>query len=188
MEFNVEENTNHKFIMVQLPEKTDEESSAYKYGYKTVAEIGTQRIKHVIEKLDEDHDIKQGYKYLRLDASNLKPWDPTFDEVQLSIEDSIENIKPERSEQDVLYEILLKYGLDLSLPIEEKEIAGSNVFVAGAGALFICLSPNIDLEVVEGIAKLKEELEPELTRVVFRDSGFKDDVVKTNSVQILKQH
>ena len=88
----------------------------------------------------------------------------------------------------MLYEILLKYGLDLSLSIEEKEIAGSKVFVAGAGALFICLASNIELDVVEGIAKLKEELEPELTRVVFRDSGFKDDVVKTNAVQILKQH
>ena len=85
------------------------------------------------------------------------------------------------------YEILLKYGLDLALPITEHTIAGQKVFDIGMGALIICLSDSISLEVVEGIAKLKDELKPEIMRVVFKDSGFKDDVVKTNAVQILKQ-
>jgi adenine-specific DNA-methyltransferase len=191
IEQNISDGGNRKFIMVQLPETVDKKSEAYKAGYHTIAEIGKDRIRKVIKKVVKNSDVsskKYGFKVLKLNTSNLKPWDPTFDEVQLSIEDSIENIKPDRSEQDVLHEILLKYGLDLSLPIEEKNIAGTKVYVAGAGALFICLSPNIDLEVVKGITKLKEKLEPELTRVVFRDSGFKSDVVKTNTFQILKQH
>ncbi|WP_409028830.1 site-specific DNA-methyltransferase [Gracilimonas sediminicola] len=191
MDYNVSDPGNRKFIMVQLPEKCDKNSIAYKLGFDTIADISKERIRRAGKSLESDTQTEGsdfGFKVFKLHTSNIKLWDPTFDEVQLSIEDSIENIKPDRTEQDVLYEILLKYGLDLSLPIEEKEIAGSKVFVAGAGALFICLAPNIDLEVVEGISKLKDELEPELTRVVFRDSGFKDDVVKTNAVQILKQH
>jgi adenine-specific DNA-methyltransferase len=188
---NAEDLFERRFILVQLPEELEHKSEAYKAGYRTIADLGRDRIKRAIKQIkvnNPDYNGDLGFRTYRLDSSNIKPWDPTFDEVQLSIEDSIENIKPDRSEQDVLFEILLKYGLDLSLPIQEKEIAGSKVFVAGAGALFICLSPNINLDTVEGIAKLKEELEPELTRVVFRDSGFKDDVVKTNAVQILKQH
>ncbi|PWN06391.1 site-specific DNA-methyltransferase [Rhodohalobacter mucosus] len=188
---NINDDGNRRFILVQLPEEIEEKSEAYKLGYKTISEIAKDRIRKVINIIDESNEKnnhKNGFKSLKLDESNIKAWDPNFEQVQLSIEDSIENIKPDRSEQDVLYEILLKYGLDLALPIEEKEIGGSKVFVAGAGALFICLAPKIDLVVVEGIAKQKEELEPELTRVVFRDSGFKDDVIKTNAVQILKQH
>jgi adenine-specific DNA-methyltransferase len=83
---------------------------------------------------------------------------------------------------------LLKYGLDLTLPIEERTIAGKKVFIIGLGALIICLADNITIEVVEGIAGLKEELTPELMRVVFKDNGFPDDVVKTNTIQILRQH
>ena len=87
----------------------------------------------------------------------------------------------------MLYELLLKYGLDLAVPIEERQIGGKTVYIIGAGALVICLADAISLEVVEGIGKLKAELKPELMRVVFKDAGFKDDVVKTNAVQILRQ-
>jgi adenine-specific DNA-methyltransferase len=86
----------------------------------------------------------------------------------------------------VLYEILLKYGLDLTLPIEEKQIAGKTVFSVGYGALFICLADNITNQVAEGIGEWKEQLQPEVCRVVFKDSGF-TDVEKTNSVQTLKR-
>ena len=99
----------------------------------------------------------------------------------------ISNIKTDRREEDVLNEILLKYGLDLTLPITEHAIAGQKVFDIGMGALIIYLSDAISLEVVEGIAKLKDELGPEIMRMVFKDSVFKDDMVKTNAVQILKQ-
>ena len=132
-------------------------------------------------------DLDLGFKVFKLDSSNIKPWDADFDNLEDSLFNAVENIKTDRSEVDVLYELLLKYGLDLSVPIEEREIAKNTVYVIGAGALVVCLSKQISLEVVEGIAALKEELTPEVMRVVFKDSGFKDDVVKTNAVQILRQ-
>jgi adenine-specific DNA-methyltransferase len=181
---------NCRYIMVQLPEPTEKDGEAFKAGFKNIADIGKNRIRQVIKKLINNQGYSQdttGFKVFKLDASNIKPWDPTFEDIQLSLEDSIENIKSDRSEEDVIYEILLKYGLDLTLPIEEKTIAGAKVYVGGAGALILCLSDNITTEVVEGIAKLKDDLNPEFMRVVFRDSGFKDDVIKTNAVQILKQ-
>ena len=131
-------------------------------------------------------ELDLGFKVFKLDSTNIKPWEVDFDLTERTLEDFISNIKTDRSEEDVLYEILLKYGLDLTLPITEHNIAGQKVFDIGMGALIICLSDAISLEVVEGIAKLKDELGPEIMRVVFKDSGFKDDVVKTNAVQILR--
>lgn len=189
IDLNNEKNINLSFILVQIPEPVDDDSDAFEKGFKNLADIAKERIRLVTDNYsNEDPTNNEGFKVFKLDKTNLKLWDPNFDEVQLSIEESIENIKPNRSEQDVLYEILLKYGLDLTLPIEIREIAETKVFVAGAGALFICLAPKIDLEVVKGIVLIKEDMKPEITRVVFRDSGFKDDLVKTNTIQILKQH
>ncbi len=102
--------------------------------------------------------------------------------------DATENIKPDRSSEDLLYEILLKYGLDLTLPIEEKTIDDKKVFIIGFGALVVCLDNDITTDIVEAIAKLKEEYETETMRVVFKDSSFKNAVVKTNAIQILKQY
>ena len=103
------------------------------------------------------------------------------------IVEAIDNIKSDRSETDVLYELLLKYGLDLAIPTETRTIEGSTVTVIGAGALIVCLAGDITLEVVSGIAALKDVLQPEIMRVVFKDSGFTDDVAKTNASQILRQ-
>ena len=206
MKLNKGDSGERKYIMVQLPEPCDEDSEAFKAGYKTIAEIGKERIRRVIKKLEEERAAKAkeaqnsllkdiedkpkldlGFKVFKLDASNIKPWDADFDNLETALFDSIENIKPDRSEADVLYELLLKYGLDLAVPIEERKIAGKTVYLIGAGALIVCLDKKISLEVVEGIAALKEELKPEVMRVVFKDSGFADDVVKTNAVQILRQ-
>ena len=190
MKLNAEESGNRKFIMVQLPEACDEKSEAYKAGYKTIAEISKERIRRAAAKLKEEnpeYDGDLGFKAFKLDSTNIKPWEVDFDMTERTLEDFISNIKPDRREEDVLYEILLKYGLDLTLPISAHTIAGQKVFDIGMGALIICLADSISLDVVEGMAKLKEELNPEIMRVVFKDSGFKDDVVKTNAVQILKQ-
>ena len=113
--------------------------------------------------------------------------DADFDNLEDSLFNAVENIKPDHSEADVLYELLLKYGLDLAVPIEERKIEGKVVYIIGTGALIVCLAKQIGLEVVEGIGALKEELKPEVMRVVFKDSVFTDDVVKTNAVQILRQ-
>ena len=155
-----------------------------------LTEISKERIRRASAKIKEEnpeYDGDLGFKVFKLDSTNIKPWevDDNLDEKQL--EALIDHIKTDRHEEDVLYEVLLKYGLELTLPITEHRIAGKTVFDIGLGALILCLSDSITLEVVEGICKLKEELNPELMRVVFKDSGFIDDVVKTNAVQILKQ-
>lgn len=188
------DNEKRRYILVQLPEKIDESlpqcDQIKAIGLLNIADIGKERIRKCTAKIKEEHpDCKSdlGFKVFKLDSSNIKPWDVDFDLNADVLESYISNIKKDRTEADVLYEILIKYGLDLTLPIGEHTIAGEKVFDIGMGALTVCLSKNITLDVVEGIARLKDELNPEVMRVVFRDSGFKNDVVKTNAVQILKQ-
>jgi adenine-specific DNA-methyltransferase len=191
MQRNAEQDEKSIFIMVQLPEPCARESEAFRSGYKTIADIAKERIRRAAAKIKEEHPEYNGdlgFKVFKLDSTNIKSWEADFDTLDENLlEDYITNIKPGRTESDILYEILLKYGLDLTLPIKEHTIAGQKVFDIGMGALIICLSDAVDLDVVEGIAGLKQELEPEIMRVVFKDSGFADDVVKTNAVQILKQ-
>jgi len=195
-----------QFLLVQLPEALRAEAASdsnEKVRIKaacefldsirkphTIAELTKERIRRSAARIKEEnpeYDGDLGFKVFKLDSTNIKPWEVDFDLTERTLEDFISNIKTDRREEDVLYEILLKYGLDLTLPITEHAIAGQKVFDIGMGALIICLADAISLEVVEGIAKLKDELNPEIMRVVFKDSGFKDDVVKTNAVQILKQ-
>lgn len=200
--FNIEEKTNCKFILVQLPELIDNSPKKEKDNRDIIeflkknklpiklSELGKERIRRATIKIkNENQDYKGdlGFKVFKLDSTNLKPWELDFDLTVKDLEDQIDNIKHERTEEDILYEILLKYGLDLTLPIAEHTIAGHKIFDIGMGALIICLSDDISLELVEGIAKLKEDLNPEIMRVVFKDSGFANDVVKINAVQILKQ-
>ena len=179
---------------MQLPEPCDEKTEAYKAGYKTIADICKERIRRAGEKIMKDADkdgidnLDIGFKVFKLDSSNIKPWDADFDNLEDTLLNIVDNIKEDRSEDDVLTEILLKYGLDLTVPIEERQVSGKTVYVIGFGALVVCLADAITLEVVEGIGNLKAELAPEVMRVVFKDSGFKDDVVKTNAIQILKQY
>ena len=194
LEANARLNSDRKFIMVQLPEVCGETTEAFKAGYKTIADIGKDRIRKIRTKILEDntgYSGDLGFKVFKLDSTNIKPWNADFDNYESSLDDYIFNIKPGRSEEDVLYEILLKYGLDLTLPIEERIIADKKVFIVGMGALVLCLADGITLDVVEGIADLKEELKPEVMRVVFKDNGFSGpngDVIKTNAIQILRQH
>ncbi|MBO2546010.1 site-specific DNA-methyltransferase [Salegentibacter sp. BDJ18] len=199
MQLNAEDNGNRKHIQVQLPERTDKNSEAYKAGYKTLTEIGKERIRRAAKKIAEEDpekakDLDLGFKVFKLDTSNVKAWDGSIKEengekkdVKQMVMEMESNIKEDRNEKDVLYEILLKYGLDLTLPIEEKEIAGKKVYNVGMGAIFLCLGVNIPPAIAEGIGKWKEELEPEICRVIFRDSGFGSDADKTNISQTLKR-
>jgi len=194
--FNLDsiDNKNRNFIMVQLPESTNEKSQANKLGYMKIPEIAKERINLAGKKIITDNPNKDlsnldvGFKVFKLDSSNIKAWDPESENLEQSLFEAVNNIKSDRTEEDLLYEILLKYGLDLTLPIEELELAGKKVYVVGLGALVICLDEQITLDTVEAIAKLKEQYEADdLMRVVFRDNGFKDAEVKTNAIQILKQ-
>ena len=179
--------------MVQLPESTERED------YKSIADIARERIRRVCREVANDESSRgggdggqvekysPGFKAFNLASSNLKPWSPKEDDVAGSLFDTVDNIRVDREVDDLLYELLLKYGLDLTVSIEEREVAGKAIHVVGAGALVVCLIDQVGLDVVKGIASLKEELAPEVMRVIFKDSGFAGDVVKTNAVQILRQ-
>ena len=191
MQANGEDGGNRRFILVQLPEPTGAND------YTTIAEITKARLRAASEAISggevqgqlgappSSNDV--GFRVFTLSSSNVRAWDSSFDTIEPDLADAIDNIKAERSEADVLYELLLKYGLDLATPTESRAIDGRTVTVIGAGALVACLADEITLDVVEGIAALKAELSPDVMHVVFKDSGFKNDVVKTNAAQILRQ-
>lgn len=181
---NEKENTNCQFIMIQLPEKCKVGSKAYDSGYRSISDIGIERIKKVIER----DSVKTGLKVFFLDTSNIKSWDGTGEQLENTLFSTVDNIKSDRSDQDLLYEILLKYGLSLTVPIELHKVAGKVVYSVGYGAILVCLESDLSFEAIEAIGELKMEINPSTVRVIFKDSGFKDDSVKSNSIQILKQY
>ena len=188
---NIKSKKKLTYIIVQLQEAIEKDSRVYRAGFKNIAEIGKERIRRVVKKIRKEHPQKSkemdlGFKVFKLDSSNIRSWDGNSDRLEDNLFDAVENIKVDRSEEDVLYEILLKFGLDLTLPVEEMSIEGKRIFNVGMGSLFICLGDNITSKVAEGIGMWKEECNPEVCRVIFKDSGF-TDVDKTNSVQILKR-
>lgn len=203
MQLNATDGGDRRFVMVQLPETTDKN----KLGFNTICDIGRERIrragdkivkelkeKQLTQKLLSDEvqvnpdDLDIGFKVFKLDTSNIKTWDSSTENIEQTLLDSVSNIKAERSQEDVLYEVLLKYGLDLTLPIEKFEKNGKKLYSVGFGALIVCLDDNIDISVAEKIVEIKESKKPETMNVIFKDNGFKDDVVKTNTIQLLTKH
>ena len=192
-DINAEDGGNRKFIMVQLPEATDEKSEAYKDGYKNICEIGKERIRRAGEKIKEKYKDKEnienldiGFKVLKLDTSNIRKWQPDYDNLEQSLFDHVDNYMEGRTELDVVYEIMLKYGLDLTYPVDEFTVAQKKVYSIGFGMLMICLDDEITTEVAKGILEKIKELAPESTRVVFKDNGLNSDSNKTNIKEILK--
>lgn len=195
MELKLENNNKIKYIMVQLPEECNKKSEAYNAGYKNICEIGKERIRRAGDKIVEKNkdkegikDLDIGFKVFKLDTSNIKPWNPDYDNIEMTLEDSINNFVSGRTKEDIVYEIMLKYGINLTYPVETKDINGKKIFSIGFGALLVCLDDNITLDEVHNIVKLKEELNPATCRVVFKDNGFKTDSVKTNAVEILRKN
>jgi adenine-specific DNA-methyltransferase len=193
MQLNAEDGGNRRFIMVQLPELTDEKSEVYKAGYKNICDIGKERIRRAGEKIKEEYKDKEnienldiGFKVFKLDTSNIRKWQPDYDNIEQSLLDYVDNFVEGRTELDVVYEIMLKYGLDLTYPVDEFTIAGKKVYSIGYGMLMICLDDEITTEVAKGILAKVKELSPESSRVVFKDNGFKSDSNKTNIKEILK--
>ena len=191
IDLNLADGKKRNFIQVQLPEPTKEKSEAYIAGYKTIAEIGKERIRRAVNNIVSVNPNKSknqdlGFKVFKLDTSNINSWDSDPANLASTLFNASDNIKSDRTEEDVLFEILLKNGLDLSIPIEERDIEGCRVYNVGFGTLFICLSNSVSTKVAEGIGAWKKELQPATCRVIFKDSGF-SDVDKTNSMQILKR-
>lgn len=190
IQLNSEDNGNRKYILVQLPEPTKEDSDENKAGFKNIADIGKERIRRAAKKIKEENPLFSGdlgLKVFKLDTSNIKMWEAGFDTLKEDLLNAVDYIKQDRSSDDVLFELLIKYGLDLTVPIETRTISGKTVYSIGLGALVVCLDKDVSMDVVNGIGALKEELKPEIMRVVFKDNGFKDDVVKTNALQTLKR-
>ncbi|WP_339002020.1 site-specific DNA-methyltransferase [Fusobacterium animalis] len=195
MQLNAEDGGNRKYIMVQLPELCDENSEAYKAGYKNICEIGKERIRRAGEKIKSDENLPLenrekldiGFKVFKLDSSNIKEWDTNTEDLQQTLLDSMENVKIDRSSLDILYEILLKYGLDLNIPIEENK----DFYSIGGGSLLVSLNKEIDAEVIKSMCEeYKNLLEIDKdfkTTVILRDNSFKNDVDKTNAIKKLEQ-
>lgn len=123
---------------------------------------------------------------LKLDTSNIRKWQPDYDNLEQSLFDYVDNYMEGRTELDVVYEIMLKYGLELTYPVDEFTVAQKKVYSIGFGMLMICLNDEITTDVAKGILEKIKELAPESTRVVFKDNGLNSDSNKTNIKEILK--
>ena len=186
MQLNAEDGGHRKFIMVQLPEKCDEKSEAYKAGYKTICEIGKERIRRAGDKIKSENsmttqDLDVGFRVLKLDDTNMKdvyyaPDD--YDQGMLAVLES--NIKDDRTDLDLLFGCLIDWGLPLSLPYKSEQIDGCTVHTYNDGDLIACFDANIPESVVKEIAKRKP------LRAVFRDSGFASSPEKINVFEIFK--
>ena len=199
MQLNVEDGGNRKFIMVHLPEKTDENSEAYKAGYKTIAEIGKDRIRRAGKKIVEELKVKNqqlklgeepidaskldiGFRVYKTDDTNMKDvfYHPSeLKQGQLSFLKS--NIKDDRTPEDLLTQVILDLGLELSLPIETKKILSNVVYIVQTNALVACFDNDIDFKIVDTISDLKP------FKVVFKDASFKDDKDRINVEERFKR-
>lgn len=173
-----------KFICIQLPEKTDENSAAFKAGYKNICEIGKERIRRAAKKIKEETgaNIDYGFRVYRLADSNMQEVYYKPKEYKQEILDLFaDNVKPDRTADDLLAQVMLDWGLPLSLKIEQAQIAGKQVFKVAQNSLYACFDRGIDEAFAKEIAKDKP------LRIVFRDAGFKDDTAKSNVRQLLRQ-
>lgn len=204
MQLNAEDGGHRKFIMVQLPEKTDEKSEAYKAGYKNICEIGKERIRRAGKQilsaggqlsmdgvwLDTNSTLNTpnstldvGFRCLRLDSSNMENVYYTPEEVsQQDLFSLVDNVKPDRTPEDLLFQVMLDLGVLLSSPIEVKEIAGKKVFNVADGFLLACFDHDVTEETVKAIAQMKPYY------AVFRDSSMANDSVATNFDQIFETY
>ena len=202
---NVADDGNRRYILVQLPEPLDPENKDQKTAAefcdklgkpRTIAELTKERLRRAGNKIREENPMFAGdigFRVFKLDTTNIRAWDPDRENLSQTLLDSVEHLKTDRSESDILYELLLKLGLDLCVPMEQKTVAGKTVHSIGVGTLLACLAPQISREEVEplalGIVDWHKALAPAgESTVVFRDGAFADDVAKTNLAAILQQH
>ena len=202
---NTSDDGRRTYILVQLPQPLDPQDKDQKaaadfcdrFGKpRNIAELTKERLRRSATKIKDDNPMfagDLGFRVFKLDTSNIRAWKPDTDDLEGTLLDSIDHIKPDRSQEEILYELLLKLGLDLCVPIETRNIEGKSIRSIGAGTLIACLDDKIAGKQVEplalGIVEWHEELGPAAeATVVFRDSAFEDDVAKTNLAAILEQH
>ncbi len=202
---NTQDDGERRVILVQLPEPLDGANDDQKAPAdflaklrkpQNIAELTKERLRRVARKIHSEIPMYAGdlgFRVFKLYSTNIREWQPKRESIGEELEDSIDHLKTNRTEQDILFELLLKLGLDLCVLIEERAIAGKTVHSVGAGTLIVCLADSISRQEVEplalGIAKWHSELSPSgETQCVFRDSAFADDVAKTNLTAILEQH
>ena len=184
MKLNIEDGGNRKFIMVQVPEQIDSQTASYKEGYRTICDVGKARIRKSAEKLLEEYpDVADkfdfGFRNLKLDTSNMKDVYYTPDEYEISMFDMLsDNIKEDRTPEDLLFQVMLDLGVLLSSKIEEEIIGGKKVFNVADGFLYACFDSNVSEETITAIAKKKPYY------FVMRDSSMASDSVATNFDQI----
>lgn len=186
MQLNAEDGGNRKYIMVQLPEKTNKDSDAYKAGYKNICEIGKERIRRAAKKLKEENpnsNFDDGFRVLRVDSSNMKDvyYKPEeFTQENLKMFES--NIKEDRTGEDLLFQVMLDLGIELSSKIEEKYIQDNKIYDVGENFLLACFDENITEEVVAEIAKLKPIF------AIFKEGNKLTDNILINFEEIFKTY
>ena len=187
MQLNTEDGGHRKFIMVQLPEETDKQSEACKAGYKNICEIGKERIRRAGKKIKEEsplttQNLDTGFRVFKCESSNYK--DVAFapkDYSQDMLAGLLDNIKEERSDLDLLFDCMLRWGVELSLPLSSKKVSGCTIHNVNDGDLVACFDGNVTEEVIDVIAALSP------VRVVFRDSSFNEAAQKMNLFELFKQ-
>jgi adenine-specific DNA-methyltransferase len=190
---NAEDSGNRRCVLVQLPEPIANTQSAQ---IKTIADVTKERLRNAAQKIKQVAPMLTGdlgFRVFKLQSSNIRAWEPDLADIENSLLKNAEHLVQGRKERDVLYELLLKLGLDLCVPIQTKTIASKAVHSIGGGTLIVCLSDGLTKDVIEplsvGIVAWHKELAPAVdTRIVFKDSGFVDDIAKTNMAQILSQN
>ena len=188
MQLNSEDGGNRKFIMVQLPEKTEEKSEAFKAGYKNICEIGKERIRRAGKKIKEEsplttQDLDTGFRVLKLDSTNMQDiyYSPK-DISQADLFSQVDNVKPDRTGEDLLFQVMLELGATLDSKIETTTVAGKTIYNVAEGYLVACFDPNVTDEVVKAIAQMLPAY------AVLRDTSMKDDSTATNFEQIFKTY
>lgn len=188
MQLNSEDGGNRKFIMVQLPEKTEEKSEAFKAGYKNICEIGKERIRRAGKKIKEEshlttQDLDTGFRVLKLDSTNMQDiyYSPK-DISQADLFSQVDNVKPDRTGEDLLFQVMLELGATLDSKIETTMVAGKSIYNVAEGYLVACFDPDVTDEVVKAIAQMQPAY------AVLRDTSMKDDSTATNFEQIFKTY
>ena len=185
MQLNTEDGGKRKYIMVQLPEQTPENSEARKAGYNTICEIGKERIRRAGAKIQAEHPeatIDTGFRVLRLDSSNME--EVYFEPATLSQENifaQVDSVKYDRTELDLLFGCMVDWGVQLSYPLRKEEVAGKHLHIVNEGALVACFDEEINIEAISHIAEMKP------LRVIFRESCFATDADKLNIYEQFKQ-